>query len=280
MQTTGHYLSELDLNQEPFSTSPDPAFFYKSAGHISALNKLEIAVRLKRGMSLVLGDVGTGKTTLCRTLIQSFEEEADTFEFHMILDPFFKTDNHFYATLTRILGLSPFFRSDVDYRDAIKEYLLRKNTEEHKTIVLVIDEGQKLKPEHLEILRTLLNYETNEQKLLQLVIFAQLELLPRLRVVRNFMDRITLKKMLSPLDQYETSQMIEFRLRTAGYSGSASLFTADALQRVYEHTKGYPRQILKICHDSLELLIMQDQRLVNEEIIEQVIKQDRVWDNS
>ncbi|NTV29637.1 MAG: AAA family ATPase, partial [Candidatus Omnitrophica bacterium] len=162
-----NYLSSLNLEQEPFSTNPDPDFFYKSANHISALNQLEIAIRLKRGLSLILGDVGTGKTTLCRTLIQAFAEDADDFIFHMILDPSFRSENLFYAHLTKIFGISPFFRSTVDYRDAVEKYLFKRCIEEKKTVVLVIDEGQKLSAENLEILRTLLNYETNDQKLLQ-----------------------------------------------------------------------------------------------------------------
>jgi general secretion pathway protein A len=271
------YLSSLNLEREPFSTNPDPDFFYKSAGHISALNQLEIAIRLKRGLNLVLGDVGTGKTTLCRTLIQSFEEDADDFVFHMILDPSFKSENLFYAHLTKIFGISPFFRSTIDYRDAIEKYLFKRCIEEKRNIVLVIDEGQKLKKEHLEILRTLLNYETNDQKLLQLVIFAQLELLPALEPVKNFVDRITLKYRLNPFDEYETSQMIEFRLRKAGYSSPASLFSPEAVKKIYEYTKGYPRQIARVCHNAIELLIMNDGVCVTKDIIDKVIQQDQAW---
>ncbi len=272
------YLSSLHLEREPFSTSPDPDFFYKSPGHISALNQLEIALRLKRGLSLVLGDVGTGKTTLCRTLIQSFEEDADDFIFHMVLDPSFKSENLFYAHLTKIFGISPFFRTTVDYRDAIEKYLFRRCVEEHKTVVLVIDEGQKLKKEHLEILRTLLNYETNDQKLLQLVIFAQMEFLPALENVRNFVDRISLKYRLNPFDEYETGQMIEFRLRKAGYSAPNSLFSPGAIKKIYDHTKGYPRQIARLCHNAIELLIMNEEPFVTENIIDKVIQQDNIWD--
>ncbi|MDV7399630.1 ATP-binding protein, partial [Arthrospira platensis SPKY1] len=87
----------------------------------------------------------------------------------------------------------PKYRSTLDYRDAIEQYLFQKGVEENKTIVLLIDEGQKLSPPFLEILRILLNYETNEYKLLQLVIFSQMELLPKIRKIPNFMDRICLK---------------------------------------------------------------------------------------
>ena len=89
--------------------------------------------------------------------------------------------------------------------------------EENKTIVLLIDEGQKLSQPFLEILRTFLNYETNEQKLLQLIILSQMELLPRIKKIRNFMDRVSLKYIINPLDENQTREMIEFRLQKAGY---------------------------------------------------------------
>ena len=150
------YFGVLNLEREPFSTSPDPTFFYRSTEHYTALNRLEIAIRLKRGLSLILGDVGTGKTTLSRTLLQSFSQEEDEYIFHLILDPSFKSEYQFFAHLTKVFGISPFFRSTIDQRDAIEKYLYQKCVEENKTVVLIIDEGQKLSLPHLEVLRTLL----------------------------------------------------------------------------------------------------------------------------
>jgi len=119
------YYTTLQLEKEPFSTSPDPAFFYRSSEHYTALNRLEIAIRLKRGLSLILGDVGTGKTTLSRALFQSFNGEED-YIFHMILDPSFKSEYQFLTNLTNLFGISPFFRSTIDHREAIEKYLFQK----------------------------------------------------------------------------------------------------------------------------------------------------------
>src|SRR3989338_7023877 len=174
------YYKILNLKAEPFSTSPDPAFFYQSSGHRSALHRLEIAIRLRRGLSLILGDVGIGKTTLSRILLQTFANEDD-FIFHMILDPNYKSEFQFLKTLAKMFGVVSMHKSTLDYKEAIEKFLFQKGVDENKTIVLVIDEGQKLNPSFLEILRTLLNYETNEYKLLQLVIFSQMELLPKIR---------------------------------------------------------------------------------------------------
>ena len=271
------YYTTLHLEKEPFSTSPDPAFFYLSSGHKTALSKLEIAIRLKRGLSLILGDVGTGKTTLSRTLFQNFHEEEDEYIFHMILDPDFKSEYQFLTHLTKLFGVSPYFRSTIDHREVIEKYLFQKCVEEQKTVVLLIDEGQKLSLPILEILRTLLNFETNEQKMLQLIIMAQMELLPKIQKIRNFMDRVSLKYIINPLDEKETAEMINFRLKQAGYSAERSLFSHEGIKKIYEHTLGYPRQIARICHNAMEYLIMEDREVVTAELIDQMINKDKGW---
>ena len=272
-----NYLAELQLAKEPFSTSPDPVFFYRSLQHKTALNRLEIAIRLKRGMSLILADVGMGKTTLSRALIQAFNSEQDEYIFHMILDPCFRSEYQFLTHLTKIFGISPFFRASIDHREAIEKYLFRKCVEEKKTVVLIIDEGQKLMQPQLEVLRTLLNYETNEFKLLQLVILSQLELLPRVKKINNFLDRVSLKYIINPLDEEETWNLIHFRLHQAGYKGERSLFTREAVKKIHEHTQGHPRKITLLCHNAVEHIIMGDHELVSGSLIENIIQQEQLW---
>ncbi|MFC1807531.1 ExeA family protein [Candidatus Omnitrophota bacterium] len=264
------YYETLNLKSEPFSTSPDPKFFYPSSSHDTALKRLEIAIRLRRGLNVILGDVGTGKTTLSRMLIQIFKDEPD-YIFHMILDPSYKTEFQFLSSLGKMFGVTPSFRSTLDYKDALERYLFQKGVDENKHIILLIDEGQKLTPTQIEILRTLLNYETNEYKLLQLVILSQIELLPKIRRIKNFMDRINLKYIINPLDERETRAMINFRLQQSGYASNEELFTSGAIRLVYQHTQGYPRQISMLCHDALEALIMQNAQVIDESMIEDIV---------
>ncbi|MDD2731340.1 MAG: AAA family ATPase [bacterium] len=260
------YFKALGLGKEPFSTSPDPEFFYHSTSHETALKRLEIAIRLRRGLSIILGDVGTGKTTLLRTLLQTFKDEGD-FLFHMVLDPSYKSEFQFLSSLVKMFDIMPVFKSTLDFKEALERYLFQKGVEENKTIVLLIDEGQKITLENLEVLRMFLNYETNEYKLLQLVVMGQVEMLPRIKRVRNFMDRVALKYTINPLDEIETKKMIEFRLRQAGYSRKNNLFTDEAIDQVYQHTQGYPRKIAMLCHDALETIAMKDVSVVDAEII-------------
>ena len=272
------YFKTLGLLKEPFSTSPDPDFFYRSSAHNTALHRLEIAIRLRRGLSLILGDVGTGKTTLSRALFQAFNGEEDKFIFHMILDPSYKSEYQFLYTLTKMFGTTPSFRSTSDHQDAIEKYLFQNGVEENKTIVLLIDEGQKLTQPFLEILRTLLNYETNQYKLLQLIIMAQMELLPRVKKIRNFMDRVSLKYIINPLDEEETRAMIEFRLKQAGFNSGQKLFTEEAVKKIFAFSQGYPRKISLLCHNALERAVMGSKNVVDEEIIAHLTEEEKQWE--
>ncbi|MDD2702655.1 MAG: AAA family ATPase [Candidatus Omnitrophica bacterium] len=264
------YYKVLGLQKEPFSTSPDPYFFYPSVSHETALKRAEIALRLRRGLSVILGDVGAGKTTLSRALINAFRDEPE-FIFHMILDPVYESEYQFLHTLVNMFGIVPPARSEKDFKDALERYLFNAGVEEQKTVVLIIDEGQKMSPESIEVLRTLLNYETNEYKLLQLVIMAQMEFIPRTENIHNFTDRITLRYVLNSLDEEETGKMIRFRLQRAGYERKRELFTAEAVKLIYLSTHGHPRKIAMLCHYALETLIMKERDVVDGEIVEGLV---------
>ena len=264
----------LGLNKEPFSTSPDPSFFFLSREHKAAFCRLQIAITLKRGLSVILGDVGTGKTTLSRKLSQALKADPNVV-FHMILNPYFKTEKQFLARLANLFHIDiPTRATGMDYMDAIERYLFGLGVQDRKTVVLLIDEAQILPDFVLEILRILLNYETNEYKIIQLVLVGQLELLPRIRRMSNFWDRISLKYVLNPLGESEVREVIDFRLRQAGYRGEVPLFDDDAVRLIWEHTGGYPRKLALTCHNALESLVMYDGKVVDKEIAERTLEQE------
>lgn len=272
------YYQVLGFQREPFSTSPDPDFFYSSKGHEAALTNVLIEVQLRRGLSVILGDVGTGKTTLSRKLIQELNQR-DNCIFHMILDPCFESDEAFLMSFSRNFGVElPYSNgrnlSVADLRDALDRFLFRKGVEEHKRIILIVDEAQKLSDVSLETLRVLLNYETNEYKLLQLVLLGQLELQEKIKGIANFFDRISYKTRLDPLGLDEMKEMIFFRMRQAGFRNHSELFLEGALRLIYECTGGYPRQVTILCHRALKELLLRNQYVASERIIHGLIEED------
>jgi general secretion pathway protein A len=271
------YYKVLGFDKEPFSTSPDPDFFYLSKEHETALTNILIELRLKRGLSVILGDVGTGKTTLSRKLIQELKERED-FVFHIILDPSFENEYYFLTSLVKNCGIEHVSNSAtpsiLELREALKGFLFQKGVNENKTVVLIVDESQKLSESSLEILRVLLNYETNEFKLLQLILLGQLELHSKIMNIANFFDRISFKYTLNPLDFEEGKEMIEFRIRQAGYKANIHLFLDDALKEIYQYSRGYPRQITMLCHRALKSLVLKNKFVVDRELMRELIDEE------
>lgn len=270
------YFKVLGFEKEPFSTSPDPDFFYLAKDHQTALVNTIIELRLKRGLTVILGDVGTGKTTLSRKLIQELRDRKD-FIFHIVLDPFFDNECAFLDYLARNFDIPPVssVASTIALKEALEKFLFQKGVIENKTVALVIDEAQKLNESSLEMLRVLLNYETNEFKLLQLVLLGQLELHTKIMQIPNFFDRISFKYTLNPLSLEETKEMVEFRIRQAGYQTQMHLFLGEALEEIYRYTKGYPRKITMLCHMALKELIMRNRFVVDAKLIADIIQKER-----
>lgn len=270
------YYKILGFQKEPFSTSPDPDFFYSSREHEAALTNLLIELRLKRGLSVILGDVGTGKTTLSRKLIQELRNRDDCV-FHMVLDPSFEDPVSFLLTFCKNFGIALPENTPLSLtvlRESLERFLFQKAAIEGKTVILIIDEAQKLSDASLEILRVILNYETNDFKLLQLVLLGQMELQPKIRDIANFFDRISYKGKLGALNYDETKEMITFRMRQAGYHAAMDLFLEEALHVVHDYTGGYPRQVTMLCHRALKNLLLKNKYVIDAQIVEELINED------
>ena len=259
------YFSIVNLEREPFSNSPDPEFFYGSHQHLECLQKLELALRLRRGLNVIIGDVGTGKTTLCRQLIRRFTK-TNEFETHLVLDPGFSSTSEFLVTIIEMLtGRRPPEKArDWQMKEMVKNHLFKRGVDEKKTVALIIDEGQKLPGFCLELLREFLNYETNEYKLLQIVIFAQTEFQTTIDHYANFADRINLYHHLKPMSFGDTRAMIRFRLEKSSTNiKDYTYFSLPALIAIYVASRGYPRKIINLCHRCILTMIIQSRPSVD-----------------
>ncbi len=257
------YYRILNLEQEPFSNSPDPELFFNSKQHLEALQMLEISIRLKRGLNVVTGNVGTGKTTISRQLVKRISDDPEL-NYFLVLDPGFKTVADFLGYLLNLFtGETALAKEDENsIKERIKNYLFTQGVDRKLTTVLIIDEGQKLPVFCLEALRELLNYETNAHKLLQIVIFAQKELDGIIAGLDNFKDRINFSYSLGPLNFHETREMIQYRLDRAAAPGTkGGIFSSLAYLSVYRFTQGYPRKIVKLCHHIILDLIIQNRSM-------------------
>lgn len=139
------YFRIIHLIKEPFSNSPDPDYFFQSQQHVECFQKLELSLRLRRGLNVVIGEVGTGKTTLCRQLIRRFAGDKDC-ETHLVLDPYFSSSSEFLATIAEMFtgAQPPADANDWQLKEIIKKYIFRKGVDANKIVILIIDEGQKI----------------------------------------------------------------------------------------------------------------------------------------
>lgn len=232
------YESFFGLTEPPFNVTPDPRFIYLSRHHLEALSTLLYGVESRRGFIEITGEIGAGKTTLCRTLLQEIQGRAHTaFIFNPKLSEF-----ELLQTIVEDLGIVPQGGRRKDYFDALNGFLLEE-LEKGINTVLIIDEAQNLTPRALEQIRLLSNLETTREKLLQIILVGQ----PQLRVLLTRPDlaqlhqRITIRYHLPALSREETERYLAHRLQVAG--SQEELFTPEAVDRIYERSGGVPRLI-------------------------------------
>ena len=245
-QTLGIWQQHFGLTGDPFSLTPDPTFLYMSQGHTEALAALEVAVLEKRGLTVLIGEVGTGKTTLLYSLLSGIGSEVET---AYVANTTLSFDEILRAAL-RDFGVSATSNERVDLLEALNDYLLRCS-QAGRAVVLVVDEAQALSPEAFEGLRQLLNFETYDQKLLQIFLVGQPELGDRLRQqdLRQVADRIAVRCNLEPLRPAEARSYIQHRLEAAG--ASSRVFTKSAQELVVRKSRCIPRGINVLCHNAM-----------------------------
>ena len=268
------YLSYFKLKEEPFNTTANPRFFYQSPMHSIALGKTEFIVDAKKGLTIVFGDTGYGKSTLARLLHGKFKEKG--YISVLLTNPSYPTTNSLLRTIIQEFQLPKTAKAFKENLDIFKGYLYQQAVTQSKTVVLIIDEAQTLRIPLLELLRQIINYETNDMKLLQLVLFSQEQLRAKLAhpLARNFRSRIAMASTLEAMGQHEHAEMIDFRWRVAS-GNQQHPFTPEAVEAIYMYSKGMPREACIIADNSLLAAFLSGKTLVDKETVEDAYK-DRV----
>lgn len=244
------YTAHFGLKEPPFGITPDTSFYFGCANYQEALNTLVIAARNGEGFIKITGEVGTGKTLLCRKFMATLD---DSFVTAYIPNPSLEP-----RALTMALAdeLALKLDKDVDQHQLVKAINLRllELARDGKRVVLCLDEAQAMPIESLEALRLLTNLETEKCKLLQIVMFGQPELDRKLQInaIRQLNQRITFHYKLGPLNRDDLAFYLSHRLNVAGFSGGR-LFKADAVRALHAASGGFPRLINILAHKSLML---------------------------
>ena len=250
------YEDYYGFTEKPFSLTPDPKYLFKSASHASAFELLQYAVRRREGFVVITGDIGTGKTTLCRALLEQIDRKTFT---ALVLNPFVSEEDLLRLVLQefgvvsreeikrgRLAGVSK-----QELIETLNEFLLSLQAIGAQAL-LIIDEAQNLPLQVLEQIRILSNLETEKEKLLQIVLVGQSNLKDLLRRpdLRQLDQRVSIRYDLKPLTAEETAAYVQHRLSVAG-GGAAVTFAPKALARVHQFTGGIPRLINLLCDRAL-----------------------------
>lgn len=243
------YRQFFGLNELPFAITPDTSFFFAHTSHHEALNTLLVAVRSGEGFMKVIGEVGTGKTLLCRTFLAALD--AGEFLTAYIPNPYVEPRTLLLAVADELGIVYP---QDVNQHQLLKlmTQFLIDAANEGRRVVLCLDEAQAMPVETLEALRLLTNLETERRKLLQVVLFGQPELDDKLdnRVIRQLKQRITFSCELEPMDRDAVERYLKHRLSVAGYQGP-DVFTRQAVCHVHNGSRGIPRLVNILAHKAM-----------------------------
>lgn len=262
------YLEFYGLKTSAFNITSNPDFFFESHSHQEALSSLQFGVQERKGIILITGEVGTGKTTLCKALFNKLPPEV---KISLILNPYF-SEVQLLKAIAEDFGLKVKSVNRLDIVNVINSFLIKQNLN-NSNAVLVIDEAQDLTSQQLEQIRLLSNLETKEEKLLQIVLVGQPELRERISQynLRQIYQRIVIKYHLTPLLEHEVKDYIDFRLQKVGQSSVVIL--PEGYKMIYEFSKGIPRLVNILCERALILGFIRQERVLTQEIFSRCIEE-------
>jgi len=263
------YCQFYGLKERPFNVTSDPAFFFLSRQHKEALSHLLYGVTQRKGIIVITGEIGTGKTTLCRFFLNQLPKNVKT---AFILNPYF-SDIQLLEAIVRDFGIKIKNKSRLSFIWELNKFLLSES-EMGNNVVLIIDEAQNLGPQALEQVRLLSNLETEKEKLIQIVLMGQPELNRKLDVyeLRQLQQRIMVRYHITPLEQDELSDYINHRLNIAG-SGNNVKFAQETLKIISDFSSCVPRLINIICDRALLAGFVAETKLIDCDIINKCVKE-------
>ncbi|MDD5775896.1 MAG: AAA family ATPase [Candidatus Omnitrophica bacterium] len=264
------YEKFYNFSEKPFNTTPDSKFFFPSPKHSEALNSLIYAINERKGFVVITGEIGAGKTTVCRTLLNKLNVNT---RIATIINTHLTPKDLIAAILDEF---------DVEYTSGNKQKLLKalnhyliQQLAADMNVVLIIDEAQNLTPTALEEVRMLSNLETEKEKLIQIILLGQPQLRAKLDNPKldQFRQRIAVYYHLNALNREETQNYIFYRLSLVSSNGIGNVFTPEAIDMVYEHSRGIPRLINLACDSALLTGYVDESPVISSKIMQEVIRE-------
>lgn len=263
------YKDFYGFRENAFNITSDPAFYFESAGHQEAYAHLLYGIKQRKGILSLTGEVGTGKTTLCRILLNKIDRDIRT---AFILNPNF-SQLQLLQLITKDLGIGGQKNNKLDLITRLNEFLIEETAKGHN-VAVIIDEAQNLNPSQLEQIRLLSNLETEKEKLLQIILVGQPELLEKLKKpeLRQVNSRIAVRYHIQPLELPEVKAYIDHRIQIAGAKKDI-IFTQDAVESVFKFSSGTPRLINILCEHALLAGFVNETCTIDGEMIKNCAKE-------